>query len=182
MAYSTPLTAVSNATLTAAQWNASVRDNILETAVAKATAAGRYTVSTAANTLAERVPTAGTVNVSDTTTATSYGDLPAGTLGPSVTVTSGTAVLVGVSAKIQNSLNTASSFASYAVSGATTVAASDTWGVSIQAPTAASTTVNASRVTLHTGLTAGSNTFAMKYRVSGGTGSFDMRHIFAIPF
>jgi len=39
MAWFTPLAGVSTATLTAAQWNASVRDNLLETAPAKATSA-----------------------------------------------------------------------------------------------------------------------------------------------
>ena len=55
MAWSAPMTAVSGSVLTAAQFNTYVRDNLNETAPAKATAAGQIFVSTAANAIAARL-------------------------------------------------------------------------------------------------------------------------------
>ena len=52
MAYTTPATAVTGDVITAAFWNTNGRDNILETAVAKATAAGDTFHATATNVLA----------------------------------------------------------------------------------------------------------------------------------
>src|SRR3712207_4741779 len=91
MAWATPLTAVSNAILSAAQWNASVRDNLNETGPAKATTAGRILVTTGANGIAERAVSSATVSTSQTTTSTSYTDLA--TVGAAVAVTTGTQAL-----------------------------------------------------------------------------------------
>lgn len=52
MAWSAPATAVANTFLTAAFWNTQVRDNLLETAPAKAAAAGDSFYATAANAIA----------------------------------------------------------------------------------------------------------------------------------
>ena len=123
MAWTAPMTAVAGNTLTAAQWNTHVRDNLLETAPAKATAAGRIFVTTAANAIAERVVDSETVATSQTTTSTSYTDLA--TTGPAVTVTTGARALVFYGAEMENTTSTALSAASVAVSGATTDAASD---------------------------------------------------------
>jgi len=51
VAWSTPLTAVSGTVLTAAQWNASVRDNLLETSAAAVTTAGDMTRADGANSM-----------------------------------------------------------------------------------------------------------------------------------
>lgn len=180
MAWSTPLTAISNSTLTASQWNLSVRDNLLETAVAKATAAGQIFVSTAANALAARVPTGTAVNVSESTTSTTYTDLT--TPGPTVSgLTTGTQALVVVSAKMQQNTASVNDYMAYAVSGATTIAATDQNALLLQFA-GTTTTIRASSVFLQTGLTAGSNTFTSKYRVSGGTGTYDNRSMAVIPF
>ena len=69
MVWSTPLTAVANTPLTAAQWNASVRDNFNETAPAKATVGGRIFASTGPNTIAEREVLADVVETAETTTS-----------------------------------------------------------------------------------------------------------------
>lgn len=181
MAWSTPLTAVSNATLTAAQWNASVRDNLLETAPAKATTAGQHFVSTAANAIAARTPQAQTVAPgTETTTNTSYTSLTSA--GPAVTVTTGTAALILLSSKMTMNTNTAEMFASAAVSGATTVASSDTNSISMQPATAAGNSIRVSAAFFLTSLNAGSNTFTMQYRVTAGTGSYDRRHLAVIPW
>lgn len=114
---------------------------------------------------------------SETSTATSFSDLA--TVGPTVTVTTGTRALVFISA---NAENTANFFASVgcAVSGATTRAA--TFDECLQF-NAVSTQflLQASRAVVVEGLTAGSNTFTLKYYVSGGTGTFRRRELTVIP-
>jgi hypothetical protein len=180
MAWTTPMTAVANGTAwTAAQWNTHVRDNLNETTPGKATAtAGGWFVSTAANAIAERTISAATVLTNETRTLTSYGDLT--TVGPSVTVTTGTSALVWINAQCFNSTSNAGCWFSFTVSGASSVAASDTWagltdGVTLN-------DVNRFGVPhLITGLTAGSNTFKMQYKVDAGTGNFQRREIVVIP-
>jgi hypothetical protein len=54
--WSAPMTAVANSTFTAAQFNQYVRDNLNETAPAKATSAGSYFVADGVNSIAERTP------------------------------------------------------------------------------------------------------------------------------
>ena len=54
MAWSAPMTAVANTVFTAAQFNQHVRDNLNETAPAKATASGGYFVATGVNAIAQR--------------------------------------------------------------------------------------------------------------------------------
>ncbi len=73
-------------------------------------------------------------------------------------------------------------FMGYAVSGATTVAASDTRALIRDHGTSSSTGyVQASATYRVTGLTAGSNTFTLQYRTSGGTGTFTNRNVVVIP-
>lgn len=172
------MTATANTAFTAAQFNAHVRDNLLETAPAKATTAGRIFVATGANAIAERVITAASIATSETTTSSSFTDLA--TTGPAVTVTTGTQALVIVTCQVNNS-TTNFSVAGYAVSGASTVAADDDRSL-VQDSTAGNfEDVRASAVNYQSGLTAGSNTFTMKYRVGGGTGAFQRRHLIVIP-
>jgi hypothetical protein len=180
MAWSTPLTAVSNAALTAAQWNASVRDNLLETAAGKATTANRIFVTTGANAIAERAVVNNFVGTAETTASTTYTDLT--TAGPASTTTSGTQAIVAVTTDAWNNTLSAYSYNSLAVSGATTLATSDSRSVSVRSATADASAGNrASFVDLLTGLTAGSNTFTSKYRVSAGTGRYSNRSIMVIP-
>lgn len=177
MAWSTPLTAVSNATLTAAQWNASVRDNLLETAAAKATTAGRIFVSTGANAVAERVIDSATVPASQTTTSTTYASLL--TAGPAVTVTTGTRALVFIQAFMSSNSIGQKSWAGVAVSGATTIAASDTTGIEFQVY-GSNAEFRGTAATLFKTLNAGANTFTMQYRVSAGTTTYGDREIIVV--
>lgn len=181
MAWSVPLTAVANAALTAAQWNASVRDNLLETAPAKATTAGRFFAATGANSIAERAPAGIQVSGGDTTSSTSYGNL-AGGAAPVATATTGPVVMVAIGATIQNSVVNSNTFASYAISGANTVAGGDTHSIGGMNPTAGAVIFSGSRVRIEVGLVAGSNTFTEVYRVAAGVGTFSNRHIGIIPF
>lgn len=171
MAWSTPLTAVTNAVLTAAQWNASVRDNLLETAAAKATTASRHFVATGANTLAEREFLFQAIDTSQTTTSTSYVDLA--TPGPTVTLTTGPKALVLINARVSNS-GTGASVASYGISGSTTSSPANSLSIWHSSVAAA---VSRQGVADLRGVTSGSNTFYMQYVVSSGTGTFDYRRI-----
>lgn len=186
MAWTTPLTAVSNATLTAAQWNASVRDNFLTTFPAIATAAGQVAVSTGVNAIAARVPSA--THIAATCTATSvatYG-APTGLAGPVVgPVTTGATAIVAVAALIQNSTAGAGGSMSYAVTGATTLAAVDDWSTQAR-PASAGANARHSSLYFHssatTPLTPGANTFTCQYTTpTGGTATFAHRHLFVFP-
>lgn len=174
MAWTSPMTASLNGTLTAANWNTHVRDNMLETEVAKLTDVSEYLVTNGANKLVARKATRATVTTEQTTASTSYVNL--GTLGPSVTVTTGTLALVFGHCLGAVSGSSNAWFASWSISGATSVSSSDTWAVMDK------DAINAARamVFLHT-LTAGSNTFKMTYRVDGGTGTFRYRRITVLP-
>jgi len=68
-------------------------------------------------------------------------------------------------------------YMSYAVSGATTVAAIDGRALQVQG----SNFTRASATSVITGLTPGSNTFTAKYRITGGTGTWRDRDIVVIP-
>lgn len=180
MAWSTPLTAVSNATLTAAQWNASVRDNLLMTAPALASTAGSHFAVTGANAIAQRTSAVAAVNTVQTTSSVSYTNLT--TAGPAVTMTTGPQALIIMSTRISNSTALANSWASYTVTGASSVSASDNYALSYDSPTAGSTCYM-SYATLEPSLVAGSNTFTMVYRSSSpGTASFGSRRLSVIPF
>lgn len=180
MAWSTPLTAVSNAALTAAQWNASVRDNLAETAPAKATTSGSIFVGTGANSIAERIPTSDLVGngFTESTTSTAYTALT--TSGPAVTVTTGAKALVIISSTVLNSTAGASSYMSWQISGATTVAAADGWALEHR-DSGTNGILSASRVTFQSSLNPGSHTVTAQYRVSAGTGTWQRRHMVVIP-
>jgi hypothetical protein len=177
MAWTAPLTAVFNTTLTAAQWNTHIRDNSNETMPAKATAAGRWFVSTGANAIAERVISGADVATSQTTTSTSYTDLT--TVGPSVTATTGTRALVFFACAMSNSTDNAETWASVTVSGATTIAASDTWAMMMDGIEISNQNAFGMWHYFST-LTAGSNTFKLQYKVGSGTGTFLNRRILVI--
>lgn len=178
MTWTAPMTAVAGSVFTAAQFNTHIRDNLNETAPAKATTNGSYFVVSDTNQISQRTPATNNVNTSETTTSSAYTALA--TPGPAITATTGTMALVAVSATLSNNTSGQNSYVSYAISGATTTAASDDRA---QLLTAAATNqaFRASHWYLETGLTAGSNTFTAQYRVTGGTGSWSNRRIIVLP-
>lgn len=169
MAWSAPMTAVVNATFTAAQFNQFVRDNLNETAPAKATTAGRLIVAKGANSVGEAIVGNANVGTSQTTTSTSYTDLA--TVGPAITVATGTSAIVMCTVEMANNTLGASCFASVAVSGATSDAAADSRAVRLES-SAANDTARLCAVHRFSALTAGNNTFTVQYRVTAGTGTF----------
>jgi hypothetical protein len=116
------------------------------------------------------------IATSQTTTSTSYTDLT--TSGPAVTVTTGTKALVIVSSTSSNSSTLNLCFMSFAISGATTSSASD--NRAFRSYTASSGAFSRGSTATAVTLTAGSNTFTAKYKVSAGTGTFEDRQIFVI--
>jgi hypothetical protein len=177
MAWTAPSTWVAGNVLTAAQLNAQVRDNMLQTAPALASSAlGQIFVATGTNALAARLIQQNRVDTAETTTSATFAALT--TPGPLVTCTTGTQAIVIIS--VQGEVNaTGQAYAGYAVSSATTIAAADTsaWAVT------SSATGQPARNSLveFVSLTAGSNVFTMQYRTSTGTATFRRRQITVIP-
>jgi hypothetical protein len=99
------------------------------------------------------------------TSSTSYTDLA--TVGPQVTVTTGTKAIVAISSGIGRSADGNTGFISVAVSGASSISATDDFSAAASF-SRAGFGMRISRTLLITGLTAGSNTFTMKYKVDGG--------------
>lgn len=111
-------------------------------------------------------PIGANTTATGTTTSTSYTATLSGSPGtnPTVTIVTGTTALVSAYASGSNA-GTNSSYMSVAVSGAGTVAASDSYGFF----TGASATNRNGMTWIITGLTAGTNTFTLQYRVAGNT-------------
>jgi hypothetical protein len=181
VAWTTPLTAVANTALTAAQWNASVRDNLLMTAPAVGTTAGSLICVSGTNTVVQRLPGQFAVAGGETTTSTTYtGTLSggAGSAGPGFPINTGVKALVAFHCRQSTSVAGTNVWTSVAVSGATTIAASDSWAISVDV----TGQLFHGLTYIETGLTAGVNTFQMQYRVSGGTGTFATRRLNVCPF
>lgn len=110
------------------------------------------------------------------TTSASYVDIGAAL---SVTATTGTLVQVSISTYVINSLVNGGGYLSFAVSGATTIAASQKYGLFQQ-----KTTINNASQTSGTWVvpvTAGSNTFTLKFATFTGTSTFYDNHISIVP-
>ena len=208
MAWTDPNTYIAGAILTAAQMNA-MQANLLAGGPIYATEAARTTAipspfegqrayitgSTvaAATGVTTAVPTGiqtiyngaawvcvtpvGANSATDaTTTATSM----VSTLtsdGTAVSVTLATGTTAHVNFGFVGNISTANTVVqSIAVSGATTLAASDANGVLMGASGA---NLTSHRAMIYTGLTAGTNTFTLNYRTTGGTANFSERWLVA---
>lgn len=179
VAWSSPITAVAGAVFSAALFNQYIRDNLNETAPAKATQVSSWFPVSAVNQITERAPLQANTSGSSTTTSTAYGNLADG-VTTAVTVTTGTKALVSTYCNLTNSIGGGDpnrTWMSYQVSGATTVAPDDTWSINHSS----SSGMRWGATFLQT-LTAGSNTFTLRYRTTTGTGTFSVRRIAVIPF
>jgi hypothetical protein len=166
--WNAPITWTNGQTVTSAQLNAQIRDNMNETAPAKATVAGSHFVGNGANVIAERLILDAVVDTSETTASTSYTNLA--TNGPQVSIVTGAKALVWISVQQGNSTNTASTATSYEVTGATTRISGST--VAIINDSTATGSLHRAGVCDLQATTAGTNVFRMQYLVSGGTGTF----------
>ena len=116
------------------------------------------------------------VNTNQTTTSGTYTDLA--TAGPSVTLTTGTEALVFIGAMQRNDGGNGN-YTGVAVSGATTIAPSDANALYMYLDLSEQRAGGA-YVAKITGLTAGSNTFTLKYRVQANTGYWYHRSIMVL--
>jgi hypothetical protein len=177
MAWTAPKTFLASSSLTAADLNTYVRDNLLETIAAKATDNGGLFTSSGTNAVAERLAKKSFISTEQTTTSTAYTDLA--TAGPSVTVTSGPGGALAFWCSRALNSTTGYSIVSLAITGAAganaAAAASDDRELS------SNRNRQYSQVVYYDGLTAGSNTFTMKYRVTAGTGTFSRRRLIVFP-
>jgi hypothetical protein len=117
----------------------------------------------------------GYVATSESTTSTTYVDLA--TVGPSASVVAPPSgqVLVNLSANSNNNTSGQTSWVSLSIAGSTP---SDSAGISF----ANTVAERKGAALLVGGLTPGTTyTFTMKYRVTGGTGAFNVRRIAATP-
>jgi hypothetical protein len=181
MAWTAPMTAVANTVFTAAQFNTHVRDNLLETAPAKASAAGQLFVSTGLNAIVARTPTVARVAAAEsTTTIGSFGDLS--TVGPTVgPIATGSSAIVVLSAQQENGTGTGGAIMGYAVTGASSIAATNDKCLRHRSGTGGMQN-RASTVVFETGLTPGNNTFTAKYTTpTAGTATFAGRELAVIP-
>lgn len=180
MAWTAPMTAVANTAFTAAQFNTHVRDNLLETMPGKATAGfanGSFAVKSGTNQIAMRTPLVVSVDTQQSSSNTSYGNLS--TVGPTITCTTGAGAICFWSASSLNS-GSNSSLMSLQVSGATSFAADD--NKALRHRDADSSGEEAFSMSyMYTTLNPGSNTFQCKYRVIGGTGTWQYRRLIVIP-
>lgn len=180
MAWTTPPTFSDGSVLTAAQLNAALRDNLNETAPAKATTQGAYFVTTALNSIAQRVPVVSSIATAETTTSTTYTDLA--TVGPTVTTTTGPNALICITSGVSNNTAGGITKTGFDISGATTVAAQDVFSFGATSGVA-NNFYQGSLAMIFTGLTPGSNTFLMKYKTqAAGTAAFSSRRLSVIPF
>jgi hypothetical protein len=174
MAWNVPVTWVDGVAVTAAQLNGQIRDNLNETAAAKATTPGRIFAATGTNTIAEREIKQTIENGTGTRTSTSYGALTGGGTGPLVSVTTGVLSLIFMNARMENSTGGVACWACFEIGGATTDAHTDTRAILQQAGAGDANRIGAT--SLNT-VTAGVNTYNMEYRVTSGTGTYQDRRL-----
>jgi hypothetical protein len=175
MSWTAPMTAIAGSVFTAAQFNQFVRDNLNECPTSKAFTPGAYFTVADANLMVQRTPQTAYIAASQTTTSQTFADLA--TIGPQVTVDTGSSALVGLYNANLNSTATVSSLMSFDVTGASTIAASDSTSIG----TATSSGARTGSVFLVTGLTPGTNIFTCRYRVGSGTGTYVDRRITVFP-
>lgn len=179
MAWTTPRTWTGGETLTAALLNTHLRDNFNELDVAKITTYGGYPVTTGVNALTERSYGFERIDTSQTRTLSTYGDLA--TVGPTVTLTTGTSAVIFITAQQSTDATGSHAKSSYAISGATTSAADNARALVLDG-IQLNSGYRAGTVDFRTDLTAGSNTFTMKYASDGtNTASFASRILIVIP-
>lgn len=122
-------------------------------------------------------PQTATVATSETTGSTSYANLTTTTDTITATIGANGIALVIIGATFNNS-GANITYSDFGCTGTNTRVAQDATALE---GGFSSTTLSASKVTLLTGLNAGSTVFKMYYRVTAGTGTFANRSIAVIP-
>ncbi|MER5252886.1 hypothetical protein [Streptomyces sp. NPDC002855] len=171
------MTFADGAVLTASQLNTFLRDNMLETEVSLATGAANYFVASARHQIRERTPGTARVDTAESTQS-SYADLA--TVGPQVTVDTGTRAWVFFGCQMENSGGTSTAFASFDITGATNREAHNQFAISLDG-VSANQGQRFANWELVDNLTPGENIFTMKYQVGSNTGTFRNRFIAVFP-
>lgn len=178
MAWTVPMTWVAGNALTAAQLNVHLRDNLLETAPAKASASSQIFVAQSRYRLQARTPTAASVSTSETTVSGEWTDLA--TPGPSVTVRTGERAIILWSVRTSNTSAAGGNNVTYQLTGATERDPLFSTCLRFDGITAANE-MSYSQFDMVTTLTPGLNTFTLKYRRGSGTATFQQRQIAVWP-
>lgn len=122
-------------------------------------------------------PVASSSGTDGTTTSASYvTTLTGDATAIAVTLVTGTTALVSLNTTCNNSTSGQAVYASVSVSGATTLAAADDNGVLANAGIN-SQNISLGRTYVLTGLTAGTNTFTLNYKVTANTGTYSSRSL-----
>lgn len=169
MAWSAPMTAVTGAWFTAAQFNTQIRDNLNEQEAAKTTLAGQYAVADGPNHLVMRKAMASPIIGNDYSTSSQYEELP-NWQTPELTMFTGSAALVAVGAYFGCVTVGARLYVSVMVEGASNVSANDESAAIFYTYTS-TTSYTAYWMGLLDTLTPGENTFKAQYRTDAGTGN-----------
>jgi hypothetical protein len=183
MVWNIPKTWVSNEVLTADDLNLYLRDNLNETAPAKATSPGGWFIGAGPNQIVERVPKFAWVTAAEETDGVSSGFNTLATVGPSVTVTTGSRALIFLSSGVANAVNESSSFMGYAISGATTQNPASGWSLRTDGISADKSTRRFA-VFMEEDLVPGVNTFTAQYQVGtpANIATFEDRFMAVWPF
>lgn len=178
MAWTTPKTWVANQVLTAEELNEQLRDNMAACMPSLAKKDGEMFFTEHEGKIAARMITSALVNKSEETASTSYTDLA--TVGPTVTVETGPAAWVFFRAFLANNTDNAQSCMSFAVSGATTLAADDSYSIILDGIDTGNAVMCGTAALVE--LTPGVNTFTSKYRAGGaGTMNANRRFLTVLP-
>lgn len=182
MAWTTPKTWSANAVLTAAELNEQLRDNLMEQMPALAAVEGSWFSVADVNELIERSLASDEVLAVEQTASTSYVDLA--TVGPEVTIETGTSALVLFSGLLYSDSTGAQCCMSYGVSGATpTRAASDDSAIISDGLGTNGNVWGFMSFDFVEDLTPGANIFTAKYRAGGaGTMTAYARTLTVWPF
>lgn len=180
MAWTAPMTAIAHSVFSAAQFNTHIRDNLLETAPAKATQSGTIFCGTGPNGIAERFPEIDFIQTLQTTASSSYVDLPS--VGPTVTVTSGARALVALTCNMESNVAGGISNMAVDISGASSEGPTESNSLRYESGTSGDS-IQATFSTIYTTLTPGENRFRAKYKTNGaGTSTFSARKVCVLPF
>lgn len=160
-AWFAPATYTVSQIVTAANLNTYLRDNMIDL--------DRRTTSSSA-----------IVATVQTTSSTTYVDLA--TVGPAVTVTIGSTGLANIGLYDAQNNNTAAAvtFTSFAISGANTLAASDSFSLAYTSPVGGAGIRFGYNLPI-SGMVAGATTFTSKYHVNTNTGTWQDRQIILTP-
>lgn len=163
MSWTTPETYAYKEVLSSAKLNAQVKDNLsfLRSLGTDATSA--------------------VVATEDTETSTSYDDI--GTDGPTISYspTASKVVLLLYGCNMSNSAIGNTTYASIAISGATTLAASDANSINLRPSGTNGQEKMVLMKAIIVTLAAGANTIKLRYRVEAGTGTYSNRFLVMLP-